>query len=145
MQSRRGFTLVELMVTIAVVAILAMIAAPSFSNTLLKQNLNKSVQELSYVLTKARSKAALERREIVVKLDTAEVADTASQLNWKPSGKAVLKTGSPTTLTFLPTGLVKDATNDTSFTVCEKLSGSFSKTVSISRMGTIQQVTQGTC
>lgn len=31
MQLKRGFTLVELMVTIAVMAIIAMIAAPNFS------------------------------------------------------------------------------------------------------------------
>ena len=39
MQLKRGFTLVELMVTIAVVAIITTIAIPSFQNMILRQNL----------------------------------------------------------------------------------------------------------
>ena len=145
MRRSRGFTLIELLVTIAVLVIIAMLAAPSFKDLMLKQNLKKSSQELAEVLTKARAKAALERRQITVQLNTAEVADTETQLNWMPNGKAVLKSGSATTITFLSTGLVKDATSDTSFVVCEQTSGSLSKTVSISKMGTIQQIAEGTC
>jgi prepilin-type N-terminal cleavage/methylation domain-containing protein len=145
MRRSRGFTLIELLVTIAVLVIIAMLAAPSFKDLMLKQNLKKSSQELAEVLTKARAKAALERRQITVQLNTAEVADTETQLNWMPNGKAVLKSGSPTTITFLSTGLVKDATSDTAFVVCEQSSGSLSKTVSISKMGTIQQIAEGTC
>lgn len=144
MQIQRGFTLIELMVTIAVLAIIATLAAPSFNNILLKQNLNKSTHELTLVLTQARAKAALDRREITVQFNTTATADTNTQLNWMPQGKAILKSGSPT-LVFLPNGLVKDVTTDTSFTICEQSDGSLSKTVSISRMGTIQQIVEGTC
>ena len=41
-----GFTLIELMVTIAIMAIIAMMAAPSFGDMLQRQNLNKSTQDL---------------------------------------------------------------------------------------------------
>lgn len=145
MQKNKGFTLIELMMTIAVLAIIATLAAPSFGNMLLKQNLNKSAHELTLVLTQARAKAALDRREITVQLNTSTVADTTTQFNWMPNGKSVLKTGSPTSIVFLPTGLVKAATTDTSFVICEQSSGSLSKTISISRMGTIQHVVEGTC
>ena len=140
-----GFTLVELVVTIAVMAIIAMMAAPSFNNMLLKQNLDKSAQTLISTLGQARSQAALRRQEITVQLSTVQVADTNTQLNWIPSGKAVLRTGSSTSLIFLPNGLVKNANSDTSFVICEQPSGSLSKTVSISKMGTIQQTVEGTC
>ncbi|MFU9047726.1 Tfp pilus assembly protein FimT/FimU [Acinetobacter tibetensis] len=145
MRTNRGFTLIELMVTIAVLVIIATMAVPSFKDLILKQNLKKSSQELVEVLTKARAKAAFERRQITVRLNTSVVADTETQLNWMPNGKSVLKSSSPTTITFLSTGLVKDATSDTSFVVCEQSSGSLSKTVSISKMGTIQQTVEGTC
>lgn len=144
-RKEQGFTLIELMVTIAVMVIIAMMAAPSMSQLLLKQNLNKSSQELIFVLNQARAKAALDRREITVQLNTSAVTNTVTQLNWMPSGKAILKSGSPTSLVFLPTGLVKNATSDTSFTICEKTSGSLSKTVKISKMGTIQHIVEGTC
>lgn len=157
MQNSRGFTLIELIVTIVVLAIIATMAAPSMGQMLVKQNLNKSTQELISVLNNARAKAALERKEITVQLNATNVADkdvaqndttstNFTTLNWMPSGKSVLKTGSPTNIIFLPTGLVKDwASTNSSFIVCEKTSGSLSKTVSISRMGTIQQVVEGTC
>ncbi|WP_234856543.1 GspH/FimT family protein [Acinetobacter junii] len=142
--------------TIAIFAIIAAIAAPSMSQLLVKQNLNKSTQELIAVLNQGRAKAAMERKEITINLNTTNVADkdvaqkdttstNYTTLNWMPTGKAVLKTGSATSLKFLPTGLVKDATADTSIIICERASGSLSKTVSISRMGTIQQVVEGTC
>lgn len=156
MRINQGFTLIELIVTIAIFAIIAAIAAPSMSQLLVKQNLNKSTQELIAVLNQGRAKAAMERKEITINLNTTNIADkdvaqkdtTSTEfttLNWMPSGKAVLKTGSVTTLKFLPTGLVKDATTDTSIIICDQTSGSLSKTVSISKMGTIQQVVEGTC
>ncbi|ATZ66212.1 GspH/FimT family pseudopilin [Acinetobacter haemolyticus] len=141
-----GFTLIELMVTIAVLGIIAAMAAPSMGQMLVKQNLNKSTQELISVLNNARAKAALERKEITVNLNAAETADSSDALNWAPSGKAVLKTGSPTSIVFLPTGLVKNWVSSTvPFTICDQASGSLSNQVSVSKMGTIQPVVEGTC
>ncbi len=139
----RGFTLIELMVTIAVLAIVAMMAAPSMGQFILKQNLNKSAEELILLLNEGRAKAALERKEIKIGLAPSEAGVI---LTWEPSGHSELKTGSPTNITFLPTGLVKnwDSTSS-SFTICEQASGSLSKTISISKTGVIQQITKGTC
>ena len=43
---QKGFTLIELMVTIAVMAIIAMMAAPSFNEINSNQNLKKSTNTL---------------------------------------------------------------------------------------------------
>ena len=46
MGNNRGFTLIELMVTIAVFAIIAMMAAPSFRTMQINQKLKLSVMEM---------------------------------------------------------------------------------------------------
>ncbi|MBJ6353116.1 MULTISPECIES: pilus assembly FimT family protein [unclassified Acinetobacter] len=140
-----GFTLVELMVTIAVMAIIAMMAAPLFGDMLINQNLNKSTEDLISSIDQARMKAVLERRQIKVQLNSTYTADTNNQINWMPSGKAQLRTGSNTSLIFLMSGLVKDATGDTTFEICNKAGGDKSKIISVSRMGVIQLTMMGTC
>ncbi|WP_313033782.1 GspH/FimT family pseudopilin [Acinetobacter sp.] len=145
-KKQQGFTLIELMITISIFAIIATMAAPSFGDMMLSQNLNKSTQDLILTLNEARSKAALERRPVKVQLNlsTTPINNTDNQLNWMPAGKAILKSGSPTSITFQITGLV-DANTDTVFEICNKAGGTKSKRVSVSKMGTIQQTVEGTC
>ncbi|MDR2249021.1 GspH/FimT family pseudopilin [Acinetobacter sp.] len=142
---QEGFTLVELMVTIAVMAIIAMMAAPTFGDMLVNQNLNRSAEDLVSSINQARMKAVVERRQITVQLNSTYIADTDNQINWMPSGKAQLKTGSDSSIIFLMSGLVKDATGDTTFEICNKATGNKSKIISVSRMGTIQSNAVGTC
>ena len=102
-RKKQGFTLIELMITIAILAIIATMAAPSFGNLIQKQNLNRSTQELIGQLNNARSKAVLERRDVTVQLNSL-AADTPTQLNWASQDKTILKSGSPTEITFLLSG-----------------------------------------
>lgn len=65
-RKEQGFTLIELMVTIAVLAIIATMAAPSFNNLLIKQNLKTTAYNMRDTLKEARSRAILNRNETVV-------------------------------------------------------------------------------
>ncbi|ENV12153.1 hypothetical protein F965_02716 [Acinetobacter schindleri NIPH 900] len=65
-QKNKGFTLIELMVTITVMAIVASIAAPSFENLLIKQNLKTTAYNIRDTLKEARSRAILNRNETVL-------------------------------------------------------------------------------
>ena len=56
-QRAKGFTLIELMVVIAIVAILAKIAAPSFSDMMRKNRLSAASSALQVSLNLARSEA----------------------------------------------------------------------------------------
>ena len=147
-KKNHGFTLIELMVTIAVMAIIATMAAPSFGDMLLKQNLNKSTRDLVGILTDAKTKAVLERREITLTLkdvkQNSKLANTESTFYWQPSGKAILKTGSTTSVIFRSNGLVK-ASTDTTFTICNQVGGNSSKIIVISKMGAIQMVSESSC
>lgn len=142
---QEGFTLIELIVTIVVMAIIAVMAEPMFGDMLNNQNLNRSSEDLVSSINQARMKAIVERRQVKVQLNSTYVADSDNQINWVPSGKAQLKTGSNTSIVFLMSGLVKDATRDTTFEICNTASGNKSKIINVSRMGSIQSITMGTC
>lgn len=62
----RGFTLIELMVTLTVLAIITMIATPSLANALENQKLKQAAIELKIGLQQARSQAVLTSSEQVV-------------------------------------------------------------------------------
>jgi len=78
----RGFTLIELMVTIAVMAIIAMMAAPSFGNLVAEKRLNSEVQDLVSTLTDARGQAAALRKRITIKFQTG--TNTSTVYYWVP-------------------------------------------------------------
>ena len=146
MRSVRGFTLVELMITIGVMAIIVVMAVPSFTNMLLKQNLNKSTRDLVIILGKARSKAALERRAVTVTLNSS-LADTDSTLNWAASGKATL-VSTTTSIVFRSDGMVQDPTtttaplnSDLTLVLCDQAQAQaqYSKRIILSRIGVVQQ------
>ena len=65
-KKNQGFTLIELMVTIAVMGIIATIAAPSFGDLLIKENLKTTAYNMRDTLKEARSRAMLNRNETVV-------------------------------------------------------------------------------
>lgn len=147
-QKNKGFTLIELMVTIAVLGIIATIAAPSFGDMVAKQNLKRSTNELLGVLNQARSKAVLERRNVKIELQSAEtislIANTETLMQWMPYGSTTLLAGSDTEITYGFNGGVVGATTDTTFTLCDDVSGT-AQTINVSKMGTVQQVVKGTC
>jgi len=66
MHKSRGFTLIELMVTIAVMAVVASIAAPSFSDMLKSYKLNQSTEQMMQALKEGRSRAAAARAMVVI-------------------------------------------------------------------------------
>ncbi|WP_180111948.1 Tfp pilus assembly protein FimT/FimU [Acinetobacter sp. YH12136] len=143
-EKENGFTLIELMVTIAVLAIIAMMAAPSFGDLVQKQQLKKSTNELIGVLSQARSKAILERRNVKVELHESETilsANSQTIMYWMPYGETVL-TSSVKEIVFGLSGGVVGASADTTFVLC---GNGVKQVIAVSRMGTVQQVDKGVC
>lgn len=62
----RGFTLVELLVSMALVSILLMLAAPSFSSAFVRARVEGTTNELGADLQYARSEAVRRRADVVL-------------------------------------------------------------------------------
>ncbi|KXZ68461.1 GspH/FimT family pseudopilin [Acinetobacter venetianus] len=69
MEKNRGFTLIELMVTIAILAIIVTLAAPSFGNMMTEQKLNASTRELALAINQAKSQAAMMKTTVALCLN----------------------------------------------------------------------------
>lgn len=79
MRDSRGFTLLELMLVLAIVVILASIAMPSFERWLQAERVSRSVNQLQAVYHFARSEAV--KRE-----QTIELTASAAELKVKLTG-----------------------------------------------------------
>ena len=75
-----GFTLVELIITIAILAIIALMAAPSFTIMYSRQKLESSARELVMKISEARSQAVLLRQSTGVCLASLSDDDCATAI-----------------------------------------------------------------
>ena len=89
-----GFTLIELMVTIAIIAIVAMIAAPNLQSSIDKRKIEKTTTDFEKNLAQARADAVLYRKKITIHINVAG-SDTATDRYWAiPADADILfKTG----------------------------------------------------
>lgn len=142
----RGFTLIELIVTIAIMAIIVTMAAPSFSRLFEEQRLNQSTRALINQLAQARSQAATARVETTVDLNSTAV-DTATNFNWSSTGNTQLIVSNTNTssVVFRPDGTT--TLNSTlTFRVCNTQL-QVSKVFTLGRIGSVlmQNDLQGGC
>ncbi len=156
----RGFSLVELMVAVAVVGVLAAIAIPSFDNFILSNRLNAYASAFSASARVARSEAI--KRNLPVTLcmssnGTSCVTSGGWEQGWIVlSGTTVIKrqqatvtgyllSSSVSSLTFQPNGL---GATQTTMTVCRSSPlGTQERQVTVSAIGRtrISKTSNGAC
>lgn len=154
MNKNKGFTLIELMITIAVLAIISTMAVPSMGNLLEKQRFQKKERELLSILTQTKSQAILKRGDITANLNSTS-ANTDTVMNWDKganvgltiqtlSATQTLGTYSGTSLVFDKNGLVSSLSQDALISLCNtKLN--IKKQLVLTRLGTVYTKPEGTC
>jgi type IV fimbrial biogenesis protein FimT len=92
MKQHSGFTLVELMVTIVIMAILAAIALPSFQNLITNTRIVSATNELVADLAMARSEAIKRGAGVVTVCASADGAQCSGATDWS-GGRLVFVDG----------------------------------------------------
>lgn len=167
----RGFTLVELAVTLAVMGIIAVIAVPSFNNLIRSNRLTSSANEMVALLQTARSAAISNRVSAVVCPSTdGSTCAAAAGSRWiarqtKAGVTTVLRdsalaqgitastssnlSGASNQLTFTPAGFSRAGTNSSgSIGVCStQLPGNNSivVTAAVGRISTARRAATAAC
>lgn len=142
MQKNKGFTLVELMVTIAVLAILTTIAAPSFGNMIKNQKFKSNTNALIDKIKQARTYAVLNHQGVTLKLNVSGT-DNPPVFNWISEGSARLKNASDTEVEFDKQGFLR-STFDV-IEVCKNTGNSESIKITLTALGQIHKVEKGSC
>ena len=120
--NNHGFTLVELMITIALLAIVATIAVPNFVQFIRNNQVQAKADELGTFLQYARSQAVAKRESYTVNLTTWKIypASNASEVERELDINAAQATisnlsGTPAVLTFSGQGM---ASSTVKLSVC---------------------------
>lgn len=139
----KGFTLVELMVTLAIVAILATVAVPSFQDMVNNNRLTSQANEFITALNYSRSEAVKRGTSITLTANTdgwqagwtiGDGTDTIRNYAAFSGGSAL--TSSSDTVTYKGTGFVSGAA-DLTFDLCDNRTNETGRRIKISVTGRV--------
>ena len=148
--SSSGFTLIELMVTIAVLAIIVGIAAPSISTQLANQRVKSTTATLANALKEAKAESIIRRQNVTLsynntstpKMITVTTPDSKTIANYSYNVKSTIKPDTPVTIVFEPSKRVNTART---YTVCDSSNNATSRQIEVNRVANITSKLGGTC
>lgn len=151
-----GFTLIELMVTIAVLAIIVSIAAPSISTQLANQRVKSTAATLANALKEAKVESIIRRQNVEIiynanvtpkTLTLRANSNTISSYNMNSKSNITQKItpANVTKIVFQPDKTIANGATML-YTICD--SGSKNETpkqVSLTRIGNVETISAGNC
>lgn len=141
-----GFTLIELMVTIAVLAIIVGIAAPSISTQLANQRVKSTASTLENALKEAKAESIIRRQDLTFTYNNngtnVGVISVANVSSYSYSGKSTITDSeSKNTITFKPSKRVDSII----YTICDSNKSVKSRQIEVSKIANITNKLGGTC
>lgn len=154
-KTHSGFTLIELMVTIAVLAIIVGIAAPSFGTQLANQRVKSTVSIIESALTEAKSESIILRQNVSVIYDSTANTITVQNaknvvlstytLNNRSTLTVTITPSAVNKVTFQPNKIVANGAEVT-YTVCDNGSTyETPKQVHLNKITNINTTNTGSC
>ena len=143
-----GFTLIELMVTIAVLAIIVSIAAPNISTQLANQRVKSTAATLENALKEAKAESIIRRQDVSVIYDASA---TPKSVTLQANGNNIssytvsITPTTATTVVFQPNKLIA-GDDEILYSICD--SGSSNETlgqVRVNKTANIDTVYSGNC
>ena len=147
-----GFTLIELMVTIAVLAIIAGIAAPNISTQLADQRVKSTAATIANALKEAKVESVVRRQNIrVVYNNTAKTialqntsGTVLATYNVNSKSTVSITPNTTTTVTFQPDKTTSNGTNVT-YVICDSNSATTSRNIIVSTIASVSNKLGGIC
>ena len=145
-----GFTLIELMVTIAVLAIIVGIAAPSISTQLANQRVKSTTATLANALKEAKAESIIRRQNLTLsynntstpKVITITAPDSNTIANYSYNVKSTIKPDTAITIVFEPSKRVNTART---YTICDSNANATSRQTEVDQVANITNKVGGAC
>ncbi|WP_350587790.1 prepilin-type N-terminal cleavage/methylation domain-containing protein [Psychrobacter sp. 78a-MNA-CIBAN-0178] len=145
-----GFTLIELMVTIAVLAIIVSIAAPNISTQLANQRVKSTTATLANALKEAKVESILRRQPLTLSFDNTKKTIKIDHMvlgvvktniaSYKYDAKSTIKPNATSTK-FSP----NKTANATVYSICDSNNAATPLKVTVSAIAAISVKSEGTC
>lgn len=145
-----GFTLIELMVTIAVLAIIVSIAAPNISTQLANQRVKSTTATLHNALKEAKVESVIRRQNITLtynntstpRVITITAPDSTTITSYSYNAKNTIKPNPAVTIVFEPS---KGVTSAVTYTICDSNTAASPRQISVNKLGNTTKQLGGTC
>ncbi|WP_227695117.1 pilus assembly FimT family protein [Psychrobacter fulvigenes] len=146
--SSAGFTLIELMVTIAVLAIIVSIAAPNISTQLANQRVKSTTATLVNALKEAKVESVIRRQSLEFSFDDgshsmviiSKNANSDEVASYSYNAKNIIK-ADKASITFHPS----KRTDTVVFNICDSKNSSATMQVVVTAAANISTAAGGTC
>lgn len=151
-KNQSGFTLIELMVTIMVMAILATIAGPSMQRSIANYRVRASTATIEAALEQAKAESTIRKKNVQVTYDVSKNA--VSVILQQGAGNSIVlashQLNNGVNVSLSPAGSIifqpTRKTTESSFNVCsDKFKTDISRQIVISAIGNIETKLSGTC